>query len=145
MPRVEFEPTIPAFEDSSYLRPRGHCDRRFNYQQNYLPIKANDSKIVTNPSCWTRSGVSPYLIYLSIEMIVFSPEYLWMTGSGRRWPLAWRRLPPPRYAPGARQGAAAAPLYPLSSGWSWCPQSAYSDGLPLCSLTERRDDNGLQR
>jgi hypothetical protein len=27
MPWVEFEPTIPAFEDGSCLRPRGHCDR----------------------------------------------------------------------------------------------------------------------
>jgi hypothetical protein len=27
MPCVGFEHTIPAFEDSSCLRPRGHCDR----------------------------------------------------------------------------------------------------------------------
>jgi hypothetical protein len=25
---VGFEPTIPAIEDSSFFRPRGHCDRR---------------------------------------------------------------------------------------------------------------------
>jgi hypothetical protein len=28
MPRVELESTIPAFEDISRLRPRGHCDRQ---------------------------------------------------------------------------------------------------------------------
>jgi hypothetical protein len=27
MSRVGFEPMIPAFEDSSWFTPRGHCDR----------------------------------------------------------------------------------------------------------------------
>jgi hypothetical protein len=36
MPSVGFEPTIPAFEDSSCLRPRAHCDR----PSIYTPIQS---------------------------------------------------------------------------------------------------------
>jgi len=124
-------------------------DRPSHYQMN----SATKTQLTKWPLCYisakfrplVRTPVGPTSSVYSPQNDRFSsPVYLWPRPLGRRWPLAWIHLLRLQYVPGVHQGAVVGPLCPPSWGSLWCPQSAYSDGLPSCSFTETSNVTRLQ-